>query len=124
MNLRWEDINWERDRITVRSPKTKHHADHGIRDIPIFPELNSHLEDVFELAEPGDEFVITRYRKKNANLGTPLLRILKRAGIAPWPKLFHNLRAMRQTELTHEHPQHVVCRWLSNSQLITQRHYL
>ena len=61
-------------------------ADHGIREIPIFPELKPYLEDVFELAEPGDEFVITRYRKKNANLRTQLLRILKRAGIAPWPK--------------------------------------
>jgi hypothetical protein len=30
----------------------------------------------------------------------------------------------RQTELTYEHPQHVVCRWLGNSQLIAQRHYL
>jgi len=124
MNLRWEDVNWERNRITVRSPKTEHHADHGIREIPIFSELKLYLEDVFELAEPGDEFVITRYRKKNANLRTQLLRILKRAGIAPWPKLFHNLRATRQTELTYEHPQHVVCRWLGNSQLIAQRHYL
>ena len=42
----------------------------------------------------------------------------------PWPKLFHNLRATRQTELTYEHPQHVVCRWLGNSPLIAQRHYL
>ena len=124
MSLRWEHVNWERDRITVRSPKTEHHADQGIREIPIFSELRPYLEDVFELAEPGDEFVITRYRKKNGNLRTQLLRILKRAGIAPWPKLFHNLRATRQTELTHEHPQHVVCRWLGNSQLIAQRHYL
>ena len=69
---------------------------------------------------------LTSLSKKaaNANLRTQLLRILKRAGIAPWPKLFHNLRATRQTELTHEHPQHVVCRWLGNSQLIAQRHYL
>jgi len=33
-------------------------------------------------------------------------------------------RATRQTELTYEHPQHVVCCWLGNSQLIAQRHYL
>lgn len=76
MNLRWEDVNWERNRITVRSPKTEHHPDHGIREISIFSELKLYLEDVFELAESGDEFVITRYHKKNANLRTQLLRIL------------------------------------------------
>ena len=32
--------------------------------------------------------------------------------------------SLRQTELTHEDPQHVICRWLGNSQLIAQRHYL
>ena len=61
------------------------------------------------------EFVITRYRDSNANLRTQLQRIIKRAGLKPWPKLFHNLRATRQTELSEEFPAHVVCSWLGNT---------
>ncbi len=33
-----------------------------------------------------------------------------RAGLKPWAKLFHNLRASRQTELENDFPSHVVCR--------------
>ena len=59
----------------------------------MFPELRPYLEDCFEMAEPGTEFVITRYRDANANLQTQLLRIIQRAGLKPWPKLFQNLQS-------------------------------
>ena len=55
---------------------------------------------------------------------TPGFRIIKRAGLKPWPKLFHNLRASRQTELAAEYPIHVVCAWIGNSAMIAARHYL
>ena len=42
----------------------------------------------------------------------------------PWPKLFHNLRASRQTELTGSFPLHVVCEWIGNTALIADKHYL
>ena len=51
-------------------------------------------------------------------------RIVKRAGVPVWPRVFHNLRASRQTELESEFPSHVVCSWLGNSPLIASRHYL
>jgi hypothetical protein len=44
--------------------------------------------------------------------------IIKRAGLKPWPKLWHNLRITRQTELAATFPIHVVCEWLGNSTLI------
>jgi hypothetical protein len=44
--------------------------------------------------------------------------------VKPWPRLFHNLRASRQTELMQNLPIHVVCEWLGNSRLIAQEHYL
>jgi hypothetical protein len=96
----------------------------GSRVIPLFPELRPHLEAVWDQAEPGTEFIITRYRDTNANLRTQFLRIIKRAGLKPWPKLFHNLRATRQTELTAAFPLHVVCEWIGNSAPIADKHYL
>ena len=58
------------------------------------------------------------------NLRTQLLRIIGRAGLKPWPKLWHNLRSSRQTELAETYPIHVVCAWLGNSRAVAQEHYL
>ena len=51
-------------------------------------------------------------------------KIIRRAGLKPWPKLFHNLRASRQTELAQRFPEHVVCEWIGNSQVVAREHYL
>ena len=42
----------------------------------------------------------------------------------PWPKLFHNLRASRETELVSEFPIQTACSWLGNSPVVTAKHYL
>jgi integrase len=124
LGLRLSDVDWERGRITVRSPKTEHHEGGGIRTVPIFPELRPYLEEVWDQAPPGDGYVITRYRDKNVNLRTQLTKIIKQAGLAPWPKLFQNLRATRETELAEIYPLHVVCAWIGNSQAVARKHYL
>ena len=121
--LRWDDIHWEQQRFTVHSPKTERHQGRGSRVVPLFPELLPFLEEAFDQADPGTEYVIRR-RRSSGNLRTQLARIVKKAGLKPWPRIFHNLRASRQTELANEHPPHVVCAWIGNSQLIALKHYL
>ncbi len=116
--LRWQDIDWARQRLYVESPKT------GSRWVPIFPELRPYLEECFELAQEGAVHVITRYRDSNANLRTTFMKIIKRTGETPWPKLFHNLRASRETELAADYPIHVVCEWIGNTAAIAAKHYL
>ncbi len=81
LGLRWADIDWARNRFTVRSPKTEHHEGHESRVVPLFPELRPYLEDVSAIASKGDKFVITRYRDVNSNLRTQLKRIIKKAGL-------------------------------------------
>ena len=51
-------------------------------------------------------------------------RLLRRAGVSGWPRLFHSMQASRQTELQREFPIHVVCSWLGNSPRIAQQSYL
>jgi integrase len=70
--LRWEDIDLAASLMTVRSSKTEHHADGGIRAVPIFPELRPYLEDVWDLARPGDVYLITRYWDAGTNLRTQM----------------------------------------------------
>ncbi len=122
--LRWGDIDWANGRFTVHSPKTEHHAGGESRLVPIFPELKPYLAEAFEQAEPGTEHVITRYRDQNSNLRTQLLRIISKAGIEPWPKLFQNMRSTRETELAERFPIHAVCKWIGNSQAVAAKHYL
>ena len=75
-------------------------------------------------AESATEYVITRYRKPGLNLRTQLLKIVARAGLQSWPKLWQNLRATRQTELENGFPTHVVCSWMGNSPRVAKKHYL
>jgi integrase len=122
--LKWSDVDWEAGSIRVTCSKTEHHEGRGERFVPIFPELRPHLLEVFELADAGAEHVITRYRDRNSNLRTQFERIIRRAGLSPWPRLFHNLRATRQTELAEEYPAHVGCAWIGNTERVAQNHYL
>ncbi len=120
--LKWADVLWDRDRFTVHASKTEHHAGGGVRHVPIFPELMPHLRESFELAESGAEYVLGDQRN-TTNLRTHFHRLIKRAGLTPWPKLFQNLRASRETELLASFPIHVVTAWLGNSPKVALEHY-
>lgn len=122
--LKLDDIDWDHERIHVTFPKTARHAGHESRMIPLFPELRPYLEAVCEAADPGTEYVINRYRDAKKNLRTHMTRIVKNAGLEPWPRIFHNLRASRQTELEETFPSHVVCKWIGNSPQVARKHYL
>ncbi len=133
LSLRWQDVNWGAKRIVVHAPKTEHHPDKATRTIPLFPELKSALEEAWELAPDGAEYVVDpKYRKAamgpggwaNANLRTTLLKIIDRAGLQTWPRLFHNLRTSRETELAELYPVHVVAGWLGHTPRIAIKHYL
>jgi integrase len=122
--LTWNDVLWDEGKLLIRSPKTEHY-DHGAqRMIPIFPELRPHLMASFEEAEPGSQYLVTRYRDQSTNLRTQLHRIIKRAGLKPWPKTFQNLRASCETALAENFPIHVVCSWIGNSRAVAVKHYL
>lgn len=133
LSLRWQDVLWDSERIVVQSPKTEHHPGKGSRVMPLFPELRPILEEAFEMAEEGAVYVVGGdYRQsanspsgwRSCNLRTQFERIVKRAGLTPWPRLFHSMRASRETELAKDFPIHVVTAWLGNTPRIAQKHYL
>ena len=134
LSLRWADIDWEHSRMNVPEPKVEHHEGRGVRSVPIFPELMPYLQAAWDLAPEGSEYVVDKpgYREaantgegwKNSNLRTQFLKKLAKAGVTPWARLFHSMRASRQTELEREFPLHVVCSWLGNSPKVANRSYL
>jgi integrase len=120
--LTWPDVNFEKARIRVTSPKTEHHAGKGERWIPLFPELLPHLQEAFDRAPEGEVHLF--HRHSGVNLRTALVRAIRRAGLTPWPKLFVNLRSSRETELVEQFPLHVVTAWLGHGIRVAERHYL
>ena len=133
LSLRWRDVDWDGGRINVQSPKTEHHPGPASRIIPLFPELRPILAESFELAPDGAEFVVDgKFRKAargpggwlNTNLRTNFEKIVRCAGLQKWPRLFHNLRASRETELVESYPVQVVTSWLGNTPSVAMRHYL
>jgi len=134
LSLRWVDIKWDAGRFIVWSPKTAHHKDKDHRVVPLFPELRAILEKAYEVAKKeGHQYVVNGcYRLtamgpkgwKNANLRTCFCKLIKRVGLTPWPRLFHNMRASRETELVAQFPIQVVTAWLGNTPTIAMQHYL
>lgn len=123
--LRWSDVDWAGKRILIRSPKTERHEAGATRWVPIFPELMPLLEARFDDATEGDEFALPSYAKADKAKCTNMLRAaLKRAGVDRWKRLWHSLRATRQSELAELFPAHVVSRWIGNSVAIGEKHYM
>ena len=122
--LKWSDLDWDGGKMTVRSPKTEHHKGKASRLVPIFPELRGLLKEAFDANGGKDGFVVPKCQNATQNFRTTLIKILKRAGLKPWPKLFQNLRSTRQTELCEKFPSHVVSAWIGNSESVAKRHYL
>ena len=125
--LRWGDVDWERRRIRVTSPKTEAHDGKAERIVPIFPELAPYLQEAFDQAEDGAELVITLREVRETTttyLRKRMHEIIRKAGLTPWPRVFHNLRASRQTELSQRFPGFAVCKWMGNSAQVAEDHYL
>ncbi len=130
--LTWENVLWDSQRIIVTSPKTKRYKGHENRVIPMFPELAGVLNEAYEMAFDRLEDsstvvsgpVVTRYREATQNLRTTFVKIIKRAGLIPWPKPFQNLRSTRETELMEIYPAHVVVSWIGHSEKVARQHYL
>ncbi len=122
--------------MTVPNVKTAGQTGKAYRVCALFGNLRPYLEDAHELAEPGAVYVIggelgDRIRAKmdgpngsnDANTRTAMMRLIKRAGLTPWPRLFHTLRASCETDLLDTLPMSAVTEWLGHSAAIALKHY-
>jgi len=89
--LAWGDVDFANGRLTVRSPKTEHHGGgHAVRLVPIVPRLREILADAFDAAAPGERLVVPMAGRPGANLRTTAEKIIARASVEAWPRLFQN----------------------------------
>jgi integrase len=131
--LKWADVDWERGRFLVGEPKNENRAGRGMRAVPLFPLLRPHLEQAFQEAPDGAQYVFPEeYRRRAAgprgwngcNLRTTLLKIVRRARLVPWPRLWHSMRASCESDLAAAFPLATVAKWLGNTPAIALRHYV
>ncbi len=132
--------------MTVTSPKTEHHEGERVSLGPAVSRTPPLLGSGVRSSGSGKRIrdrSPSRWKRQLANSTgelnwrtqlanstgelnwrTQLERIIARAGLTPWPKLFQNLRSTRETELAETFPLHVVTAWMGNSQLVAAKHYL
>ena len=116
--LSWDHIDWDQGRITIDSPKTGH------RIAPLFPEIRTQLEKLWDAAPKGSTLIFTRARQSAGTVWRAKLEsILLASSIKPWPKLWQNLRASCRTDLESRVPGFVCNAWLGHSSNVAAKHY-
>ncbi len=136
LTLRWKDVDFAAKRITVRSPKTERIPGKEVRIMPMFGTLAPYIEEARDNGLPGETYVVggaqgDGYRASsqgpngwvNSNLRTTFAKLIDRAGLTPWPRLFHTLRASCETDLLERFPISAVTEWLGHSAAVALKHY-
>ena len=120
--VRWRDVDFNRKRLLVHSPKTERIKGRDTRLIPLFPELRRELEGLKGTgAVDPDEFVILTHRttpRKVVNYA------VVKAGLEPWERLVQNLRSSRAIEIYQEYGVIAESEWIGHSERTAKDHYL
>jgi integrase len=88
--LEWRHVDWEDQKILVHSQKTKRHAGHETRIIPLFLELAPLLAERFVEAAMGEPLVLPMLvGRADASLRDTLKRAIKESGLTVWPRRSH-----------------------------------
>ena len=123
VGLTWNDVDWERNALRVKSPKTEHHAGGESRLVPIVPRLRRVLDELWELAPDRTTLIVPQFQNMRQNLRTHSARIIERAGLKVWPKVFQNMRSSRETDWLSRFPVASVAKWMGHSPVVSMRHY-
>jgi integrase len=119
--LTWNDVDWGRARLNVRSPKTEHHPGHERRWVPIVPKLMKMLEVAFVGASEGQDRIVTL--RPGGFLNRMMKSYIKRAEIEVWPRLWQTLRSSCEKEWAISIPQFAVSKWIGHSITVSGKHY-
>ena len=117
-------MDWERDRIRIHNPKTEHHDGGESLLISLFPELRTYLEQCWEEAEPGSDFVVTRYRSRELEFADAIIVDYSPGWSGTLAEAVSEPTRHRKTELTQSFSLHVVCARIDNSTTVATKHYL
>ena len=119
--LTWADVDWERGRLTVRSPKTERYAGHEQRLVPVTPNLMKLLLDRFTECGEDDQHLVTI--RGQGRIMRTVRAVCARAGVELWARLWQTLRQSCEKEWAMTFPQYAVSKWIGHSITVSGRHY-
>lgn len=121
--VKWEDVEFERKRLLVHSPKTERIRGRDTRLIPLFPELRQELEELRKSVGDDDleQFVIQTHRTTTRKV---VRSAVEKAGLEPWTRLIQNLRSSRAIEIYQAFGVIAEAEWVGHSEKTAQDHYL
>ena len=118
--LRWTDVDWERNRFLVHSPKTERSEKHSHRLVPLFPELREELDK----CDKTTKFVLQGFQGTAWNLYEPLQEIAKSAGVGRIKCPFRNMRRSRSNEVADRFGVKKESLWIGHSEDVMEKHAL
>ena len=121
--LRWEDVDWSKMALTVRSPKTAGHVGHEVRVVPIEPRLRDTLAALYSNSS-GNGPVIPFLQRSFKGTYMGVRRRVEKAGLAVWPRLMQNLRSSCERDWAQSYPAKDVAEWIGHSLAVAMGHYL
>ena len=127
--VKWNDVDFENNRLVVHSPKTERVEGKDERIIPLFPELRDAL---IALRDEPRQLVSnlqkTRVRKNYvvsfARGYGRVVAIVERAGIERYPRLIQNLRSSASIDVFRKYGELAENAWLGHSTVVAKDHYL
>ena len=121
VKMKWEDLGWDTGLACIHDEKRKRD-----RVLPFFKKWRATMDQWKKSEDSPSEFVFNRARASAAKTYRDgFLELIERCELKPWPKLWHTLRASRETDLKEAMPgrEHVVCEWIGNSIEVSRKHY-
>lgn len=133
LRLEWADVLWDRNRIVVRNKPEETRTARGIkasakqgtkrrqREVMMEPALERLLLEQRELIDDVRVCAVSDH-----NLVDIANKIIRRAGLTPWPRPFQTLRAARDTTWKErdQWPSFVVDAWMGHSDSVSRKSYL
>ena len=122
--MTWEDVQLSAGKLVVRGKKDPRDSQIRIREVPLRPEVQTALEvhKLYRPPGPQTPLVITR---EPLDARRHMLALLKKVGMDPWPRLFHNMRASMETDWHNAgNPMHAVNQWVGHSGTVAVNNYL
>ena len=114
------DVDFERGRMLIRSPKTEAHEGHEQRLVPVDRRLMPLLLARESEMKAGEAQLVTI---RGGWVLRRARRYAARAGVDLWKRLFQTLRSSCEQELAMSFPQYAVSLWLGHSMAVSDKHY-
>lgn len=123
-NLRWEQVDWERHRLTVIANEEWQPKDKDCRTVPIVPTLYTMLRQAYEKSDKRGN-VIPKDTINLNNVSRDFDVLCRHARVERWVKPIHTLRKTCLTRWSRQFPMNVVKEWAGHEdERTTMQYYL